>query len=257
MLKFLFVLLVFAGCGGSDTVPDAKPSGGMLGLQAEPDPAPWRSAEVIDMVERPSLDGWVVFDARGVESAATREFTWQAISAILAGFADPAMRMVQAELEPAPEVVWDLYFLVNKAQQREAVLWRMVRSSSPGELKLNVFVERKVGTKTPDRVSLWVSTGVSNPTPVTLLYGKQNGCTTYFASGITNPNTATEDDTCQLAHDVLVALLFTSVSGAGYLEDLDVETPTHHTHPDLEVRDRQIDEVFSDSAFPPRWTLQK
>lgn len=256
-MKYLIVLLVLSGCGGSDPVPDVKSSGGMLGLQAEPDPAPWRSAEVLAMVERPALEGWVVFDARGVESAATRELTWQAISAILAGFADPAMRMVQAELEPAPDVFWDLYFLVNKADQREAVLWRMVRSSSPGELKLNVLVEREAGADTPDRVSLWVSTGVSAPTPASLRYERQNTCTTYFASGITTPSAEIQDNTCQLAHDVLVALLFTNVSGAGYLEDRDVETPTHHTHADLEVRDRQIDEVFSDSAFPPRWTLQK
>lgn len=257
LIKYLIALLVLAGCGASNPVADVKPSGGMLGLQAEQDPTPWRSADVLVMADRPSLEGWVIFDARGVEDPTTRELTWQAINAMLMGYSEPSMRMVQAELEPGEDVVWDLYFLVNLAAEREGVLWRMSRAQTPGELVLNVLVERQAGVGVPERVSLWVSTGVSEPTPASLRYEAQEECRTYFASGISVPSIQAEDDTCQLAHDLLVALLFTNVSGPRYLEDPDAETPTHHTHADLEVRDRQIDEVFSDSAFPPRWTLQK
>lgn len=256
-MKYLILLMTLLGCGGgANTHAEVKPTGGMLGLQAEEDPAPWRSAAVVVMPERPPLNEWVIFDARGVEDPMTRELTWQAINAMLTGFPDPAMRMVQAELEPTEEVDWDIYFLVNQASQREGVLWRMSRSEIPGELILNVLVERQVGA-VADRVSLWVSTGVSSPSAASVRYEAQETCQTFFASGITTPGTPVEDETCRLARDLLVVTLFTNVSGARYLEDPDADTAIHHVQEGLERRDRTIDEVFSDSAFPPRWTLQK
>ena len=205
------------------------------------------------MNDRPELKGWVAFDARGIHDLGTRESVWQAVAAVLAGLNDPAAVMAQAELEPGPSSAWNLYFLVHGTTEREAVLWRFSRAKSPGELVLNVMVERGGGGES---IAMWLSTGVSAPASRSWQWLWPNGdCQLRSDEGLVFPKTSIEDAACTVSFSVLKSVLLDAHSGQSYLAAPDVQTPTDYWPDDLPKRDRQINEVFSDSVFPPRMTF--
>ncbi|MEZ4459595.1 MAG: hypothetical protein R3E66_07655 [bacterium] len=254
MKRLLVGLILLSGCATAPP-PSAppQPTGGMMGLEAEPDRSPWRKQEPQAMQDRPDLKEWVAFDARGVRDPETRELVWQAVAAVLAGLNDPAAVMAQAELEPGPSSAWNLYFLVDGTSEREAVLWRFSRAKSPGDLVLNVMVARGGGDES---IVMWLSTGVNAPSSRSWQWVRPNGdCELRSDEGLVFPKTPIQDAACAVSYSVLKSVLLDVQSGSAYLSAPDAQTPTDHWPADLVRRDRQINEVFSDSVFPPRMTF--
>lgn len=227
-----------------------------MGLDVTKDSAPWRGQHPKKMQDRPQFEGWAAFDARGIRDLNAREMIWQAVAAVLAGYREPASVMAQAELEPSVETVWDAYFLVNASTQSEGVLWRFAKANTPGDLVLNAFAQRAAGSG-QRQVTLWISPGVDGTPPLTLYFSQRAArCELTTKEGLKEAMSR-QEASCELALNVLFGVLFEGVSGPAYLSDSDVDTAVTHWPVDLKRRDRTIDEVFTDSAFPPRMSFQK
>lgn len=245
---------VVAGCASAAPESSVPSSGsGLMGLSETRPTDWWRARAPVEVGERPSLDGWVVFDARTVVEPTSRELVWQSLNAVLSGFTQDASVMAQAELEPGDTSTWDAYFLVHGGQAREGVLWRL--GGAEAGVTLQVLLQRGEGAV--DEIAMWIVPQREGIAPLSARWSQTGtACLSGVVSEVSDVASLASSSGCVMEFSVLTGALFERVSHAGYLSDPDASRPPTRLPEDLPYRDRTLDEVFSGSVFPPRMTLE-
>lgn len=250
MKTIWLVLALVSGCASTPNSPAAPaPDSPLAGLAQERPSDWWRGLPDASVPVRPNLENWHAFDARGVIDPESQETVWRGVSAVLAGVTYDAAVVALAELEPGPATTLDAYFLVDVVAQREAVLWRW--HSASGRTTLHALVSRGQGR--PDEIDLWVVVGAQNIAPVHAAWRLGTECVSGAAAGAHAK--LAPSGACPVEASLLVGILFDRVSHGGYLEDPDAKTPASVLFNDLPASDRSIDEVFTNSVFPPRFSF--
>lgn len=274
----LTCFLALTGCKTSTaTSADAAQNDGRSMLwDDKPLTAQWRSWTPSDAPSTPPAlaDGATAFDFWQVTDEPFREDAWAALFGVLTEArtiapddAADTFRMLMTVLEPEnPEGIAHLdatFFAARPGQPMfEGVAWRMWRELPSGATPgVTVWLRRASGgAELPTEATLWLYGGFEETRSLTL---RVSADAWLAADGIvTHATTAVEGGEPRLMHDILQMRFWKPVVGSAYLDTAirRRESPTQ-TPPQqpvalgLALGDRDIEQVFSDSVFAPRFTL--
>lgn len=270
----LIVLFVFgaSACATTQSSPADASDSRMLGLGDEPQrpiwegwtpaPAPSLSVETREPLE--AFDFWHIDDPAYVESA------WATLSTLLDSVrrhtADDGMRqgatlMLEA-LEPdrGNELRVDATFYVTERREGVAVRFSRVFDSGGSASVVALLDRRADGGTDPDRIRVFASPGFEQPSgfEVALAKNGQDWGSTLRRSKAATPAATGVVREAPLYADVLAAQLWEPLTGNAYADgDLQAGAPGEVIGPflpalGLDVGDRQIERVFTNSVFTPR-----
>ena len=274
---FIIFALICAACSGpQQSEPSGDSSRKMLGVD---DPVrasdlwgEWTAepnyALPTDFEKRSA-----VFDYWAIEDDNQKEEHWAAMFSILDFLRSDArlddtkrlsLSSLMASLEGS-DTQFDATFLVSRSSSNrwEGVVTRFAREVRGGREQraglstITVFLERAEGEGDAfSRVWIWAQPGFLETPPFTLFIDRATGKSA-VQSGVTQTR-ATDADTPSMRAvlDLLTASVWKPMTFGGY-----VETEHHDAAPPLldaslgmQVGDRDIDQVYSDTVFPPRFT---
>lgn len=267
------VLLGVVGCATPPSGPVDASDSEMLGLGEAPAhpvwedwaPAPATSLPAETTEPMAAFDYWQLDDPDFVELA------WAPVSTLLdsvrrqspdEAVRDSATLMLEA-LEPGeePGVLVDATFYVT--ERREGVAVRFLRNHhGGGSASVVVLLDRDAdGPTSPDRIRLVARPGYEQPSAFSVKLGRDSaGWAATFHSGGTHTDETSggEIDEARLYADVFTAQLWAPLTGTDYAsasrrtgDPQPVPSPFHEAL-GLEVGDRDIDRVFTNSVFTPR-----
>lgn len=205
------------------------------------------------------LSGWTAFDSAFVPASPDAELAWASVHSVLGLLGDgkPKFSMVMSELEGATGP--DLTFVVDKSG-REGLLarWR-TRTAKGIEPQLSVLLTRETGESEPSEITIWLDTGAKEGGQSTLRWRRDAS----WKFGQTEQLQADVDvaDTSDAAQTgaVIIAGLWWPFAEEKYVDKAgrwaNSETRVEPSNAGLELKDRSIDQVLSDTHFPPRLTL--
>ncbi len=276
-MNYRYALIVIFLCGASacattQSAPADASDSKMLGLGDEPQrpiwegwtpsPAPALSAETREPLE--AFDYWRLDDPAYVESA------WATLSTLLDSVrrhtADDGMRqgatlMLEA-LEPDrdTDLRVDATFYVTERREGVAVRFSRVFDSG-GSASVVALLDRGAdGGTDPDRIRVFASPGFAQPSgfEVALTKDGQDWGSSLRRSQAENRSATGVIREAQLYANVLAAQVWGPLTGNAYAGgDLQGGAPGEAIGPflpalGLDVGDRQIERVFTNSVFTPR-----
>lgn len=281
MLRALYILsaLLLTACattGASGTSTADGPSRAMLGLDDEPLTAQWREWTPVATLSTPDLNGAATaFDYWQVTDEAFIEEAWAAIFGVLheaRAVAPRAMndtfRMLMTVLEPQnPEGTAHLdatFFASQRGAQPafEGVAWRLWRELPSGATPgVTVWLQRQPGgSDQSTAANVWLYGGFAETDSLTVTLAEDGW---KLSNGlVARGMTPTEHGEPALLHDILRSTFWRPVTGPAYIEttlarrEEAAQTPQQQPIAlGLVLGARDIDQVFNDSVFVPRFTL--
>ncbi len=275
----LSALSVGVGCSSApkSSDPVVNEGGTLIGLDDDRLTAIWENWTPSEGPSTPSyssrataFDYWQITDADYIDTA------WAAVFAVVQ-FArnetDPAFEdtyrtlMTVLEDDTEGERRFDLTFVAAAPGSNtswEGVIARVYREKANGAAP-GIAVELRRpegGAQTPTSANVWFFSSYAEARSVTLDVDKAaGGWDGTFAEGIVREGTRPLDADPAIVAVVLQQVFWTPFVASSYMdttvERRDVPLPTPRPHPvaaGLELGDRDIDQVYSDTVFPPRLT---
>lgn len=269
----LWALMGLVGCATPASGPVDTSDSQMLGLgeaPARPVWEDWEPARVQPLSDQ-LLEPMAAFDYWQLDDPEFVEMAWAPVSTLLdsvrrqstdEAVRDSATLMLEA-LEPGEgsRVLVDATFYVTERREGVAVrfLWD---DDGGGSAAVVVLLDRSAeGPTRPDRIRLFASPGYQQPSPfvVQLVRDSAGWAATLDAEAAeATRSLAGESDESGLYADVLTTQLWAPLTGTDYAsasrrtdDPQPVPSPFREAL-GLEVGDRDIDRVFTNSVFTPR-----
>ncbi len=275
ILPTLLLTLLLTACS---TTSNSTGDSSLMGLEDGPAKAVWADwspSEKADVVPEMFVEQVVAFDYWQIESDETREQAWTGVSALLdylrreslsEGQADTATALLQAL--DSDQARMDVTYVVALDADRpaEGLVVRVFRElDDAGAVPaVAIYLERRedAGAGYEDAV-MWSSAGFEEAEPFTLALGRADGAWSAqlidgVAYPVSEPTDAPLDEAAQLAANIFERRFWQPFTGASFVEATpraeDQRALPAPLEPalGLEVRDRQIEEVYRDTVFPPR-----
>ena len=267
------VLLGAAGCATPPAGPVDTSDSEMLGLQEGPARPVWEDWEPVQVAALPDeiLEPMAAFDYWQLDDPDFVELAWAPVSTLLDSVRrlsdDEAVQnsatLMLESLEPGDGsgVLVDATFYVT--EDREGVAIRFLRENEGGgSASVVVLLDRgATGATSPNRIRLFASPGYAQPSAFSVILARNSagwGATLYPGYLPKADTSGPEIDQADLYADVLTAQLWTPLTGTDYAsatrrsDDPQPIPSTFRRALGLDVDDRDIARVFTNSVFTPR-----
>lgn len=270
--------LLLTACGGPAATGDRSGDSELMGLDEEPGAPVWRGwgAEGREAAPEGFGDEVAAFDYWQVDDERLFEEAWSGASSLL----DYLRRdeLPEAQREAATVLLqaldsdrarMDVTFVVedDEGANTEGLVVRLYRAlEEEGAVPtFAVYAERSEEAREGfDRLYLWANPGFAEAEAFTVAVDDEGGWRARRADGLVYPAPAEAepvlDEAADLAVEIADERFWKPFSGPGFVEARSrVDTDDEVDLPDplqpalgLDERDRDIEEVYEETSFPPR-----
>jgi hypothetical protein len=279
LIPVILLTLLLTACASAPTPTGSSNLMGLDDSQVEAAWAQWTPAPHSG-VPQGFVDEVVAFDYWQIDSAEVVDEAWSGMSALLDylrrdGLDDAQRDTVTALLQAldSDRAIMDVTFVVSLDADRAAEglvvrIYRRLEETSEDEpgatASVAVYLERPEQPSAGfERAVMWAAAGFEQPRPFTVSLERADGdwSVRKFDDALypTPADDATSiDGAAELASDIFERAFWTPFVGPAFVEAIpraEDEAPTPapiEPALGLELRERQLEEVYRDTVFPPR-----